>query len=228
MGSLPFNLVDVGFVAILVISGILAYLRGFVRETLSVVAWVGATFATLYGYRYLEPHARQIVENRMIADVVTAVALFVATLSVLTLAAHFAARKVRDSAAGGFDRSMGFVFGIFRGLVLVSLVFLSATWFWGRQDLPKPLREARTYPLIEGSTEMLLALIPDNARLTAENATGIGKTRDKATSSERTLRKLLEPRPEKGKITDFTGDSRNRGYGRLERSEMQRLIESKQ
>ena len=228
MSSLPFNLVDICFVAILVISGILAYLRGFVRETLSVAAWVGATFATLYGYSYLEPHARNLIENRMLADVAAGLTLFVIALTILTVASHFIARKVRDSAAGGFDRSMGFVFGIFRGVLLITLLYISATWFWGRQDLPKPIIEARTYPLIEGSAEMLLTLIPDNARATAENATGLNATRDKATSSERTLRKLLEPSPKPGKITDFTGDNRNRGYGRLERSEMQRLIESKQ
>jgi len=228
MSSFPFNLVDLCFMAILVISGLLAYLRGFVREVLSVVSWVGATFATLYGYRYAEPYARQMIDNRMVADIVTGVLLFAVTLTLLTVAAHFASRRVRDSAAGGFDRSMGFVFGLVRGMVLVSLLYLSATWFWGRGDLPKSVHEARTYPLIEGGTELLLSLIPDNARVTAQNATGIGKTSDKATSSERTLRKLLEPKPQPGKITDFTGDSRSRGYGRLERSEMQRLIESKQ
>ena len=228
MSGFPFNVIDLSFISILVISGILAYLRGFVRETLSVVAWVGATFATLYGYRYLEPYARQLIENRIIADVSAGLLLFVATLTVLTVAAHFASRKVRDSAAGGFDRSMGFVFGLVRGVVLVCLLFLSATWFWGRSDLPKSVLQARTYPLIEGSTEMLLAMIPDNARQTAQNATGIGQAKDKATSSERTLRNLLAPKPAPGKITDFTGDSRTRGYGRVERSEMQRLIESKE
>lgn len=228
MSGFPFNWIDLCFIGILVVSGVLAYVRGFVREALSVASWVGAAFVTLYGYPHLEPVSRRFIENRMLADLAAGVTLFVITLIVLTLAAHYAARKVRDSAAGGFDRSMGFVFGLFRGVVLISLLFLSATWFWGNQDLPKPVLQARTYPLIEGSTRLLLTLIPDNARLTAENATGISKTRDKATSSERTLRKLMEPAPKAGKITDFTGDSRSRGYGRLERSEMQRLIESKQ
>lgn len=228
MSSLPFNLIDICFVAILVISGVLAYLRGFVRETLSVIAWIGATFATLYGYSHLEPYTREIIENRMLADITTGLLLFATTLTVLTVAAHFAARKVRDSAAGGFDRSLGFVFGLFRGMILISLLFLSATWFWGRHEMPDPLREARTYPLIESSAGLILALIPDDARMTAESATGIGKTRDKAISSERVLQNLMTPKPKSGNITDFTVDGRTRGYGRLERSEMQRLIESKQ
>jgi len=228
VSGFPFNWIDLCFIGILVISGILAYLRGFVREALSVASWVGAAFVTLYGYHYVAPYSRQLIENRMFADLAAGVVLFVITLTILTVTAHFAARKVRDSAAGGFDRSMGFVFGLARGVVLISLLFLCATWFWGRQELPKPVLQARTYPLMEGTTRLLLTLIPDNARLTAENATGIGKTRDRATSSERTLQKLLEPAPKAGKITDFTGDSRTRGYGRIERSEMQRLIESKQ
>ena len=69
MNSLPFGIIDICFVAILVISGILAYIRGFVREVLSVAAWVGAAFVTLYGYPHLQPFARAHIENRMIADV---------------------------------------------------------------------------------------------------------------------------------------------------------------
>ena len=68
MSSLPFGIIDICFVAILVISGILAYIRGFVREVLSVAAWVGATFVTLYGYPHLQPIAREHIENRMLAD----------------------------------------------------------------------------------------------------------------------------------------------------------------
>lgn len=226
MSSLPFGIIDICFVAILVISGILAYIRGFVREVLSVAAWVGAAFVTLYGYRHLQPYTKEYIENPMVADLVTGGALFIGSMIVFSLIASGIARGVRESAASGFDRSLGFAFGVLRGVVLVSLLYLSAAWFW-QDKLPKSITEARTYPLIDGSTQILLSMIPDETRESAEKATGIAKdTADRAINAEKTLRGLMQPKPESKPVTD--GGPGQRGYGQSERSEMQRLIESKQ
>lgn len=226
MSSLPFGIIDICFVAILVVSGILAYIRGFVREVLSVAAWVGAAFVTLYGYRPLQPVTHQYIENPMVADLVTGGVLFVGSLIVFSLVASVASRRVRESAASSFDRALGFAFGVLRGVVLVSLLYLSAAWFW-QNNMPRVVTEARTFALIKGSTEILLALVPDETRESAEKATGIAKsTADRALNAEKAVRGLMAPRPEKAPATGSgAGQS---GYGQSERSEMQRLIESKQ
>ena len=225
MSSLPFGIVDICFVAILVISGILAYIRGFVREVLSVAAWVGAAFVTLYAYRHLQPYTKEYIANPMVADLVTGGVLFIGSLIVFSIIASLVSSGVRESAASGFDRSLGFVFGVVRGVVLVSLLYLSAAWFW-QDDLPDTITEARTFPLIDGSTQILLSMVPDDTRESAEQATGIAKdTADRAISAEKTLRGLMEPKPENKPAAGGTDQS---GYGQSERNEMQRLIESNQ
>lgn len=227
MNSLPFGIIDVCFVAILVISGILAYIRGFVREVLSVAAWVGAAFVTLYGYPHLQPIARAHIDNRMVADFATGALLFVGSLIIFSVVASVLSRSVRESAASGFDRSLGFAFGVLRGIVLISLLYLSAAWFWDRDKLPSAVLEARTYPLIDGSAQILLALVPDDARQSAEEATGVARdATDRAVNAERALRGLMEPQPERKPATE--AGPGQRGYDQSERSEMQRLIESKQ
>jgi len=226
MSSLPFGIVDVCFVAILVISGILAYIRGFVREILSVAAWVGAAFVTLYGYRHLQPYTKEYIDNPMVADMVTGGVLFIGSMIVFSVIASVLSRSVRESAASGFDRSLGFAFGVLRGVVLVCLLYLSAAWFW-QDDLPDAITEARTFPLIDSSTQVLLALVPDETRQSAEKATGIAKdTADRAINAEKTLRGLMQPKPENKPVTE--GGPGREGYGQSERNEMQRLIESKQ
>jgi membrane protein required for colicin V production len=226
MSSLPFGIVDICFVAILVISGVLAYIRGFVREVLSVAAWVGAAFVTLYGYPHLQPYTKEYIANPMVADLVTGGVLFVGSMIVFSLVASGVARGVRESSASGFDRSLGFAFGVLRGVVLVSLLYLSAAWFW-QDDLPKSVTEAKTYPLIDGSTQILLSLVPDETRESAEKATGIARdTADRAINAEKAYRGLIEPKPEHKPVTE--GGPGQRGYGQSERNEMQRLIESKQ
>jgi membrane protein required for colicin V production len=227
MSSLPFGIIDVCFVLILVISGILAYIRGFVREVQSVAAWVGATFVTLYGYPHLQPYAHKYIENPVLANAAAGGLLFIGSLIVFSVIASALSRGVRESAASGFDRSLGFAFGVLRGVILISLLYLSAAWFWDRDKLPNAIVEARTFPLIDGSAKILLALVPDDTRQSAEKATGIAKdASDRAINAERALRGLMQPQPENKPLTE--GGPGQRGYGQSERSEMQRLIESKQ
>ena len=230
MSGLPFGLIDVCFVGILVISGILAYIRGFVREVLAVAAWVGAAVITLYGYPHLQPIVRDHIENRMVADLTAGGALFIVSMIALTAIAHVIGRSVRESAASSFDRSMGFAFGVLRGVVLVSLLYLGAVWFWdGRDKLPEAITEARTFPLIEGSADILLALVPESARESTERATGLAREKvDEARKAEQTLRGLIQPKPESQPETQGGPGQSKSGYGQSERNEMQRLIESKQ
>ena len=61
IGNLPVNVFDVGVIAVLLVSALLAYARGFVHEVLAVVGWIGAIVATFYGFPYLQPYARQLI-----------------------------------------------------------------------------------------------------------------------------------------------------------------------
>ena len=228
MSSFPIGIIDIAFVAILVVSGILAYIRGFVREVLSVAAWIGAALVTMWGFYGLRPYAHKYIENPMVADAAAGGLLFLGSLIVFSIIASVLSRSVRESAASGFDRSLGFAFGVLRGVVLVSLLYLSAAWFW-EGNLPKPIVQARTFLLIDGSAKILLALVPSDARHSAEKATGIAKsTADRAISAERAFRGLMQPQPESKPQAGPEGAPDQRGYGTSERNEMQRLIESKQ
>jgi len=181
---------------------------------------------TLYGYRPLQPVSHKYIENPMVADLVTGGVLFIGSLIVFSLIASVLSRSVRESAASGFDRALGFAFGVVRGVVLVCLLYLSAAWFW-QNNLPPAITQARTFPLIDGSTQILLALVPDETRESAEKATGIAKeTADRAINAEKAVRGLMAPTPESAPAT--SGGPGQSGYGQSERSEMQRLIESKQ
>ena len=62
------NGLDIGIGVLLLISAALAYARGLVQEVLSVAGWIGATFATVYGFPYLKPFARQLTDLDIVAD----------------------------------------------------------------------------------------------------------------------------------------------------------------
>ncbi|MDE2375212.1 MAG: CvpA family protein, partial [Hyphomicrobiales bacterium] len=82
---MPITLLDVGLIVVMLISGLLALVRGFMREVLSIVAWVLAAGATLYSYGKLLPFAKQYVNNDIVAAVAVIGGVFLITLLVVSI-----------------------------------------------------------------------------------------------------------------------------------------------
>lgn len=157
------TIADIAVVAILAISALFAFWRGLVREVLSIGAWVGAGVATYFGLPLLRPFAREYVELDIVADVVTGLAIFLTVLVICSIISHFLARGVRASALGALDRSLGLLFGLVRGAVLVCLAFLLLDWAMPADERPVWIAEAKSLPLVSSGAELLKAVLPEAA-----------------------------------------------------------------
>lgn len=149
------NTVDIIVVAVVAISALIAFLRGFVREVLTIGSWIGAALVTLYGFPILQPKFQQVVSNKMAADIGGGIALFLVSLVVFSIISHMIARFVRGSALTAVDRSLGLLFGLVRGAILVSLAYMLILW-----GNPNMLRGARTTPMMARGAEILRNLAP--------------------------------------------------------------------
>lgn len=163
---------DLIIIAILALSALLAFMRGFVREVLSIGAWVGAALATIYGFPIAQPYARKYIEVALFADIAAGVAIFIVALIILTVLSHALSRNVRSSALGAVDRSLGLLFGLVRGAVLVCLAYLVMAWAIPQEDRPVWVAEARTLPLVQQGAGLLLKILPESALKQGENAVG--------------------------------------------------------
>jgi membrane protein required for colicin V production len=129
------NIVDYSVIGIILLSGLLALMRGFVREVLSLAAWVGAYFIAAKEYKFAEPWTHKLIRNETGSTALAAVIIFVVALTVLTLAGYFIARLIRGRTLTSIDRSLGFLFGLFRGALIVCLVYLGASYIpWLNMD----------------------------------------------------------------------------------------------
>ncbi|MBI3512834.1 MAG: CvpA family protein [Proteobacteria bacterium] len=171
------SVADVAIIGILLVSALWAFVRGFVREVLGVAAWVGAAFVTLYGFAYVRPYANQLISIAFVADAVAGVVLFVVSLILFSVVSHAISSQVRDSALSAIDRSLGFVFGLVRGAVIVCLGYLLLKWAVPPQDRPVWIMSARSLPAIEQGVVWLEQLIPRSAR--ERGATEAEKARQK-------------------------------------------------
>lgn len=170
MEGLPINIVDIAAALVLLFSAALAFFRGMVHELLAVVSWVGAAFATLYGYSYVQPITAQYITVQLLADVTAGVVIFVLTLVVLSLATRIVSRRVQESSLGALDRSLGLIFGIARGAVIVAAAWLVLTWWLPEADRPDWIQEARSRPLMEEGSQLLLRVVPEELLERSEEA----------------------------------------------------------
>ncbi len=159
------NWVDGVAVAVLVVSGLLAFWRGFVRETLGIAAWVGAIIAGFALRPVTRPYFEAIVEQPWLADGLAVGSVFLAVVVVLTFVVHAIAVRVEDSALGGLDRTLGAVFGLARGAFLVVLAYIIGGMFLPQTERwPEPIREARGLPWVVDGARMVVDLLPPEYR----------------------------------------------------------------
>ncbi len=219
MDSLPVNVTDIGVGVVLLGSALLAYARGFVHEVLAVGGWIGAVFATIYGFPYVKPFARDLIDLQWVADLTAGTVVFIVSLVVLSIITRTISKRVQASMLNALDRSLGFLFGIVRGAVLVSLAYVGVELVQPVSEQPPWLRSARSMPVIEAGAGLLRSLIPDDDDAAANDA------REKAQrmlDTEKAMRQMLSATP-KGRAPGAPG-----GYGAQERRDMERLIDSSQ
>lgn len=217
----PINWVDIGIGLVVLVSALLAFSRGFVHEVLAVAAWVGAIFAAIHAFPYVRPYARQVIGIELAADLVAGAGLFIVSLVVLSMLTRGITRQVKDSALNALDRSLGFLFGILRGAVLVCLAYIGVGMIWPPADQPVWLREARSLPVLENGAAILRSLAPGSAQAASSDAAAKRRAAgEEAQETKRMLDQMLTPQPR-----DAGGEPRP-GYTDKERSEMERLIES--
>ncbi|CUX83305.1 MAG: membrane protein required for colicin V production CvpA [Roseibaca calidilacus] len=126
-----FTLVDAGVAVIIIVSGILAYSRGFVRETLAIVGWIVAAILAFM----LAPAAQPLISEipylgNFLGDsceltvIAAFAAVFALSLVLTSLFTPLFSSFIRNSALGGIDQGMGFFFGVLRGILLVAVALL--------------------------------------------------------------------------------------------------------
>lgn len=126
-----FTLIDAVAAGVIVLSSILAYSRGLVREAMAIAGWVGAAVLAFIFAPQVQPLVRELpVVGEFLADSceLSIIAAFATVFAIgLILAALFTplfSSVVQRSALGGIDQGLGFLFGVLRGIVLVVVAFI--------------------------------------------------------------------------------------------------------
>jgi membrane protein required for colicin V production len=198
------TVIDGVVVAVVLISAVLAMWRGLIQETFSIFEWVGGTYVALRFTPTFQPLVGSIISPPWLAWIAVFVGTFLIVFIPLSILSHRLSALIKASEIGPVDRALGLVFGAGRGLIIVGLGYIAFALLVPLKDHPLVLTQARLFPLIQNTSEVLLDLVP---------GTKAG----------------LEPGDDsKGKnpLAAKSGEQNGKTYGARERGALDRLIEA--
>jgi membrane protein required for colicin V production len=158
---MPITLLDGILVGFTLVSAMLAMVRGLSREILSVVSWAAAAAAAFFFYKPVLPYVQPYVESDKIAMAASAGIVFVIALIVVSVITMKLADWIIDSRIGALDRTLGFLYGAARGILVVAVALLFFNWLAGAKA-PAWIANAKSKPLLETIGAKLESLLPED------------------------------------------------------------------
>jgi membrane protein required for colicin V production len=221
---MPITFLDLILLVVMLVSAMLAMIRGFMREILSIAAWALAAIATVYSYAKLLPLAKTYFNNDIVAAGAVIGGVFLGTLLIVSVLTVRISDMILDSRVGALDRTLGFLFGLGRGLIIVVVAFLFFDWLVPERSQPAWVQTAKSKVVLQSTGEWLKGLLPDDPESTILK-------RLKRPKGDETDAPDAPPAENRSDLGITTGTiavgSDPSGYGRGDRDGMRQLIEGR-
>lgn len=172
---MTFSLFDLAAGLVLVVSGLVGWIRGGTREIATVLAFVLAAIIALFALRFSGPIARHAIHTVWLANIAAILIVFAAVYILLRVIASALTRRIHQtSGLSGVDRALGAGFGLVRALVFLGLANLTINAVTPPERMPKWISGAYLYPLSDASAKTLKAFAPQGAKLARQVGPVVG------------------------------------------------------
>lgn len=174
-------IIDIIVIAALLVSAVIAYLRGFIREVLTIIGVIGGLIAAVYGAPLLKPLFRDwlgvgegrdaaekaeklfdLIPYSTVADALAYGTIFILVVIVLSLLSHWLSGAAKEHGLGPVDRTLGAMFGLVRGLLLLALLYLPVHLLADKETKESWFRDSVTHFYIEWTADEIAAMLPDS------------------------------------------------------------------
>jgi membrane protein required for colicin V production len=198
-------IIDIIVIAVLLISALISFIRGFVRECLTILGVVGGLAAAWFGGPALSPMVRGwlgVVEGAeparllgvlpypILADILSYGMIFLTVVILLSIISHMIAEGIRSIGLGSIDRTLGIIFGLLRGLLLMAILYLPFHLSLDVATKKEWFVDSKTQPWLEGIADGLTEYLPDSALKQIKDSTD--KVREEAGGKSSAVKERLE------------------------------------
>ena len=130
-----YQIFDLSILVFILFSAFFAFLRGFSQELFSLFSWIGSFIGSYFFGGLLISEINQIFNNILISSIVSYVSVFIILLFILSFITKKFANTVKESDVGMVDRTLGFLFGVLRGYVIISFSLFSLDYFYDNKNI---------------------------------------------------------------------------------------------
>jgi len=159
---MPVTLLDLIVIGVILISALLAMVRGFTREVLSIAAWVAAALAAFFLHPHLLPFLKPYIQKEIFAQLAAGGIVFLVTLVIVSFITIRISDMILDSRIGAIDRTLGFLFGGARGLLLAVVAFMFFSWLVPETAQPVWVKDAKSKDILTAGGKWLMTLLPND------------------------------------------------------------------
>lgn len=157
---MPITALDGLVILVTLLSALLAMVRGFSREVLSLASWGLAALIAYLLYEKLLPSVTKYISNELMAKVITFAVIFLVALLIISIFTMKLADLIIDSRIGALDRTLGFVFGVIRGLLILAVAVLFLNHL-NVSDRTPSIADAKTKPMLDSLGNRIYDLLPE-------------------------------------------------------------------
>lgn len=222
------NMFDVVVIVVLLLSTILAFFRGFVREVLSLGAWVGAAVVTIYAFEPVANMLKEHTSRDVVAYFLAGVGTYIVTLFSISLFNALIIRYVKSGAeVGMLDNFLGLMFGGLRGLFIVSLGYLVLSLVIDAENPPEWVEQAQTKPIAQQGAIVLANIAPGYLEDISSLRDTLKGQQEEDGEDEEEPKTVLDSVIEEGDYL-FGGKKREeKGYSSKERQQLENVYKSR-
>jgi len=229
---------DLVITVVLLLSAVIAFIRGFIREMLTIFGTIGALAASYFGGPYFIPYIHDwlgvvpdeqperllgILPYDILGNIIAYGTIFIVVVIVLSVFSHFLAEGVKSLGLGALDRTLGVIFGLARGALLLGLLYLPFHLMVEEETKARWFEGSKSYFYLEKTAAFMARFLPESAKEDIEQKVGEG-----AESTREKLQKmdiLQKDGTQEEKAPQ--GREKDNGYTDEFRNEMDRLFEEK-
>ena len=158
-----FNQLDLLVFSLTIISMIYGYMRGLVKEVLSILSICISLYFSIILYPNISLKVKEYIEMALLADSISFAVLFLLIYSTVNIFSNFVVSNLSKGHIKIFDKNFGILFGFFRSLLVFSLLNILLTWILWKDKIPSWVDEAKTMIFIDFTSRKLINMLPLNS-----------------------------------------------------------------
>lgn len=156
-------MIDIIITGILLISVLIGWFRGAVKEVCSVISWFGSGYLAYKLFPVGLEIVQEFIEQPILANIITGVLLFVIFLIILSLLTYIFSKIVNESIFSTVDKLCGSLFGLVRGILILSVAEFGATYYIFKET-PEVIKQSTLFPYIKNVAQMMFLLLPEKTQ----------------------------------------------------------------